>query len=156
MTTPAVPRLTRNRAGRPSRRAANSPKSTVATTDDKVGVPVELSFSTSRVAGIGVVAVTGELDLYTAPLLREELLLALAEPIAGLVVDLDRLAFMDSTGLGLLIGAHRRAEDRGASLRIVCTQPDLVRILHISGLDQVLVVHPSVTSAVEALRQPVG
>jgi anti-sigma B factor antagonist len=123
---------------------------------DEPGVVVKLSFSTSCAAGIGVVAVSGELDLYTAPQLREELLLALSAPLSGLVVDLDDLVFLDSTGLGLLIGAMRRAEAGGTSLRIVCTQPDILRILHVSGLDQVLPVDPSVESAQGVLSRPVA
>jgi anti-sigma B factor antagonist len=123
--------------------------------DDNVGMHRMLSFRTSQSAGTTVVAVSGELDLYTAPRLREELLVALSEPLAGLIVDLSGLAFMDSTGLGLLIGAHRRATASGAALRVVCDHPVIVRILHVSGLDQVLAVDPTLEAALEATGQRV-
>jgi anti-sigma B factor antagonist len=116
---------------------------------------VELSVTTSRAADILVVAFSGELDLSTAPVLREELLQALCVPASDIVVDLREVVFMDSTGLGLLIGAHRRAQAAGASVRVVCTQPDLLRVLRVSGLDQVLTVDTSIGDAVAAMGQRV-
>jgi anti-sigma B factor antagonist len=124
--------------------------------DDNVGIPVKLSLTMSRSAGLDVVEVFGELDVYTAPLLREKLALALAEATAGVIVDLDGVDFMDSTGLGLLIGAHRRAVLAGGVLRIVCSRPEILRTLRISGLDQVLVVERSLAAALAALGQPVA
>jgi anti-sigma B factor antagonist len=81
-----------------------------------------------------VVTVEGELDLFTAPSLKQMLVDALRAGSSRLVVDLSLVTFIDSTTLGVLVGITRRLED-DARMAIVCTRPNVRTIFEFSGLD---------------------
>jgi anti-sigma B factor antagonist len=104
-----------------------------------------------------VVLVVGELDALTAPRLHDELVALAADGIDRVVLDLRRLDFVDSFGLGVIVSARRRLSQQGNSLCVVAgeDQRTLRRVLEITGLDQVLPVHPTVAAAVEdCLAEP--
>jgi anti-sigma B factor antagonist len=88
--------------------------------------------------GTHVVAAGGELDMGAAPALRETIERLLEEGVRVLVVDLNEATFIDSTTIGVLMGAKRRLRAAGGSLQIVCTEPNLLRIFEIVGLSQQL------------------
>lgn len=90
-------------------------------------------------AGVYVAAPVGELDAFTAPGLRAELtqLFETREPRL-LVIDLSGVTFLDSTALGVLIGAFKRARERDGELRVVKPSPIVSRIFEITALDSVL------------------
>jgi anti-sigma B factor antagonist len=81
-----------------------------------------------------VISVEGELDLSSAPQLKWRLVDALEQEQTALVVDLAGVTFMDSTALGVLVGV-RRGLDPGARLGIVCTDPNVLNVFRMSGLD---------------------
>ncbi len=86
-----------------------------------------------------VVSPRGEIDAYTAPQLRHELARASADgPVRRLVVDLSGVTFIDSSGLGVLIGALRRQRERDGSLAVVLPPSPIRRIFEITALDRVL------------------
>jgi anti-sigma B factor antagonist len=87
------------------------------------------------------VTVRGEIDVHTAPLLRQRLHEVLDQGEDRVVVHLDGVTFMDSTGLGVLVGAHKAQVATGRSFELVCSDPRLLRILRITGLHQVLTIH---------------
>ena len=89
----------------------------------------------------------GSLDLATSPTVRAALMDATAKGRRHLVVDLTQLEFLDSTGLGALIGAHRRANEQGGSLRLIVSEGPIARLLNITGLIRVLHVYPSLEDA---------
>ncbi|MEV5414289.1 STAS domain-containing protein [Thermopolyspora sp. NPDC052614] len=97
-----------------------------------------------------VVAVEGELDLFTAPFLRDEVREAIKQDGPTLVLDLAALSFMDSSGLSVLIEAWRLATGEGGSVSLACPQPPVARILRTTGLDRRIKVYPDVDSAVTA------
>jgi anti-sigma B factor antagonist len=99
--------------------------------------------------GTVIVQLVGELDLYNAPTVREALLALCAEHPERLVVDLQRVAFIDSTGLGVLIEARSTLPDRESFL-LAAPTPQTYRALQISGLDRHLSVHDSVAAAVRS------
>jgi anti-sigma B factor antagonist len=104
-----------------------------------------------------VVLVDGELDAHTAPRLHDELVALAAQGVDRLVLDLRRVDFVDSFGLGVIVSSRRRLSQEGNSLCVVAgdDQETLRRVLQITGLDQVLPVHPTVADAVEdCLREP--
>ena len=85
-----------------------------------------------------VIAIAGELDVCTAPELRSELnALMEAGGCINMIVDLDEVTFMDSSALGVLIGALRRVRERGGTLRIVCSREEVLGLFRITGLDTV-------------------
>jgi len=110
-------------------------------------VNLELTTSHPR-PGTAVVHAAGEVDVATSPDLR-----SLLETIAGdpgvdhVVVDLDRVEFIDSSGLGVLIIGGRLLGERGGELCIVCSRPGILRLFEITELRQVLAVHPSLGDA---------
>lgn len=104
---------------------------------------------------VHVVTVVGELDVATAPELREELDRIAARGGRETVVDLLAVSFVDSTALGILVEASRKLKARGGSLRIVCDDRRIARIMEITGLDRVLRVHATLREALESLGRPV-
>ena len=95
---------------------------------------------------LAVLTVAGDIDVDTAWRLREELTTALAERDA--VVEMSAVDFLDSTGLGVLVGGLKRVRSNGGSLDVVCTHDRLLKIFRITGLTKVFGIHDSVASAI--------
>lgn len=89
-----------------------------------------------------VLAVVGDLDMVTAPLLSRDLASALARASGPVVVDLSEVSFLGSAGLAVLLDAHQRARSN-TTLRVVATQRVVLRPIQITGMDAVLAVYPS-------------
>jgi anti-sigma B factor antagonist len=98
-----------------------------------------------------LVALRGEVDIYTAPRLKERLLELLDGGATGIVVDLSAVTFIDSTALGVLIGGVRRLRDVGGSMALVVTTRTVERVLTITGLDRVFAIHDTREAALAAL-----
>jgi anti-sigma B factor antagonist len=98
---------------------------------------------------VGVVEASGEVDIATVPALREAISEHIVVGRTNLLVDLRAVTFLDSTGLGVLVGASKAAQGAGGSLRLVCDSPRVLRLLRITGLSKALAVHPTVESALE-------
>ena len=101
-------------------------------------------------------ALAGSLDIATSPSLRAALMEAAERPEHAIVVDLTNLEFLDSTGLGALIGAHKRAGERGGIVRLVTHEGQILRLLRITGLLDVLHVYASVDAALADDARLVG
>jgi anti-sigma B factor antagonist len=108
---------------------------------------VELSLAMRSYADHTVLEIRGEIDVYTAPRLREHLLELAGSGVSRLIVDLSRVEFLDSTGLGVLVGANRRLQASGGMLTLVCPHEKLLKIFRITGLDSVFRIHQTVESA---------
>lgn len=96
-----------------------------------------------------VVAVTGEIDVYTAPVLREELASLIDGQHTDLVVDLTAVRFMDSTGLGVLVGALKKVRTLGGELQLVIDQDKILKVFRITALTQVFTIHSSLDDALQ-------
>ena len=107
----------------------------------------DLSLATREVAGHTVVEVRGEVDVYTASLLRERLLAVIDGGAGRVVADLRRVDFLDSTGLGVLVGALKRLRMAGGDLVLVCDNEKLLKIFQITALDRVFALHNTVEAA---------
>jgi anti-sigma B factor antagonist len=110
-------------------------------------VHMELSLSTRTIADHTVLEVGGEVDVYTAPRLRERLVELVEGGARSIVVDLGQVEFLDSTGLGVLIGALKRLRAAGGDLSLVCSQERLLKTFRITALDRVFTLHDSVAAA---------
>jgi anti-sigma B factor antagonist len=95
----------------------------------------ELSVTVRRERGVVIADVTGDIDVSTVGGLRERLL-GLADGGEPLIVDLNRVSFIDSTGLGVLVAVARRAYARGGSLHAVCSRPQPRKLLWLTGVDR--------------------
>jgi anti-sigma B factor antagonist len=109
---------------------------------------VDLSLDTRTEDDHTIVEVAGEIDVYTAPKLREALIDLVNAGKHHIVVDVERVEFLDSTGLGVLVGGLKRVRAHNGSLRVVCTQERLLKIFRITGLTKVFSIHDSVSDAV--------
>jgi anti-sigma B factor antagonist len=100
--------------------------------------------------GIELVVVEGEIDIATSPRLITTLNKAVLETTRSLIVDLTRVNFMDSTGLALLLNAHRRVARRGHGFAIVCPGGPLLRVFQVTDMVDTLHVQPDRRSATRA------
>lgn len=110
---------------------------------------MELEITTERDSDVCLLTLSGEVDVYAAPRLKEELVSAIEDGCVNVIVDLERVSFIDSSGLGVLVSALRRARERDGTVRIVCTRENVLKILRITGLDKVF---PIFADASEARR----
>jgi anti-sigma B factor antagonist len=117
---------------------------------DGVEAVLELTVITQREGAHTVVGVAGEIDVYTAPTLREQLNDLVADGQHDLVVDMAAVDFLDSTGLGVLVGGLKRARAHGGELRLVCDQERILKVFRITGLTAVFPIHPSLAEALAA------
>ena len=108
------------------------------------GVPVRIA------DGVPVAELSGELDLASAPALREQLLGLLRPGASRLVLDLSRVTFCDASGLAVLVGASHRARVLGGFLRLAAVSPPTDRVLRITGLGRHLSIYPTVHAATVA------
>ncbi|WP_028659795.1 anti-sigma factor antagonist [Nocardioides insulae] len=111
---------------------------------------MDLTLATREAEGKTVVAVGGEIDVYTAPKLRDQITDLVAAGNYDLVIDLERVEFMDSTGLGVLVGGLKKVRAHDGSLLLVCTQERLLKIFRITGLAKVFAIHTSADAALAA------
>jgi anti-sigma B factor antagonist len=100
--------------------------------------------------GWSVLEVGGEIDVATAPRLREQLISLVNDQRFRIVVDLEAVDFIDSTGLGVLIGALKRVRTHDGELVLVVTEPRILKVFEITGLLNVFPVRSDVADAVSA------
>jgi anti-sigma B factor antagonist len=115
--------------------------------DSRRRCSIELVLDTREVGDWTVVDVKGEVDLYTSPRLRERIVELVEEGHIRIVVNLEEVGFLDSSGLGALVGALKRVNERGGRLVLACPEGSPLKVLTITGLDKVFAIHDSVDDA---------
>jgi anti-sigma B factor antagonist len=103
-----------------------------------------------------IISLHGEVDIATAPVLRERLLSALRPGLRLLIVDLSGVSFCDAAGLAVLAGMQRRAGALGITLRLAAPRPQVTKLLCITGLDRYLVLHPTLSDALASAPDGAG
>ena len=111
---------------------------------------MELGVDVRQVGSHSLVDVKGEIDVYTAPKLREKLIELVSEGSYDVVVNLEGVDFLDSTGLGVLVGALKRVKAHDGSLSLICTQDKILKIFKITGLTKVFSIYSSEAEATGA------
>ena len=101
--------------------------------------------------GLGLIELSGEVDLYTAPRFKDELIALVDDGVVNVVIDLSQVSFIDSTALGVIISGVKRLHERDGRLRIVAASRPVVRILDITGLDKVLTIFDTSEAAFAGL-----
>jgi anti-sigma B factor antagonist len=96
-----------------------------------------------------VVSVSGEVDLFTAPEFKQRVMAPIAAGVDHVIVDLTETTFVDSSSLGVLIGAHRKLKQRNGSLVVVCDNDTIVKTFKITGLDGVFTLVRSLDDALD-------
>jgi anti-sigma B factor antagonist len=108
--------------------------------DSGITVNPSLDISTRTVGGVTIAELAGELDIESAPALREQLLSLLSPGSSRLVIDLSKVSSCDASGLAVLVGTGRRARLLGGFMRLAAVSPQAARVLHITGLHRHLPV----------------
>jgi anti-sigma B factor antagonist len=113
---------------------------------------VDLKLGHYNKDGVEVVDVEGEIDIYTAPRLRELLIDLVSKNNYQLIINLDKVGFLDSNGLGVLVGGLKRVRAHDGSLDLVCTRERILKIFKITGLTKVFGIHETVDQAIAAAK----
>jgi anti-sigma B factor antagonist len=109
---------------------------------------VNLGFSVDDSHGkYTVLSVAGEIDISTAPSLRMHLHDLIEQAKLRLIVDLEAVDFLDSTGLGVLVSALKRVRGDQGDLVLVCTRPQILKVFDITGLSRVFAIHETLDAA---------
>ena len=99
-----------------------------------------------------VISLTGEVDLYTAPEFKQQLLEVIGQGGKEVVVDFTDTTFIDSTTLGVLVGGVKRLRTNDGQLTLVCSDRNITKIFEITGLDRVFTIYGTRDEAVAALN----
>jgi anti-sigma B factor antagonist len=111
---------------------------------------VNFDVTESERHGVPVLSVQGEVDVSTAPELRERLLALAENDETVAVVDLSAVSFVDSTALGVLVSGVKRLRSAGGDLRLVVTEPRIAKVFEITGLTDVFKIYATADEAVRA------
>ena len=97
-----------------------------------------------------VISLAGEVDLYTAPEFKQQLLDVIGKGAKDVVVDFTDTTFIDSTTLGVLVGGVKRLRQNDGQLSLVCSDRNITKIFEITGLDRVFTIHATREEALGA------
>jgi anti-sigma B factor antagonist len=113
---------------------------------------VDLKVESREVDGIGIISLDGEVDVYTAPKLKSRLVDLVDEGKYNIIINLQKVEFMDSSGLGVLVGGLKRVKSHQGSIILVCTQENILKIFKITGLVKVFPIFPTEEEALQSVR----
>ena len=99
-----------------------------------------------------VISLAGEVDLYTAPEFKQQLLEVIGQGGKQVIVDFSNTTFIDSTTLGVLVGGVKRLRTNDGQLSLVCSDRNITKIFEITGLDRVFTIYPTRDEAVSQLK----
>lgn len=114
------------------------------------GRPMPISVSTSEAGEVHIVHVRGEIDVTSAAVLRDALESLIVDGRRRLTLDLGQVTFMDSTGLGIIVGRLKKIARYGGTMTVAAHHERVLRVFSITGLDQLLDIHPDLEGAVAA------
>lgn len=106
----------------------------------------ELQIEVERHGATALIVLRGDLDLVGAPDLRASLVEVIGDGVR-VVIDMEAVQFLDSAGLGILVGGLKRARTHGGELELVCTSSEVLKPLEITGLDRTFTIHRSRAAA---------
>ena len=108
---------------------------------------MDLELEATERDGASVLSLQGEIDVYTAPRMRQAIVDLIDAGATHIVIDMERVDFLDSTGLGVLVGALKRLRAAGGTFGLVCAKEPLLKIFRITALDQVFPLYDTVEAA---------
>ncbi len=111
-----------------------------------------LDIQVEQTEGYALCRPVGELDAFTVSQFRQALAELASTP--RLLIDMSAVPFLDSAGLGALIGGVRRARELGGDVAVACNRTTLLRLLRTSGFDRIVTVADTMEEAAAALQQP--
>jgi anti-sigma B factor antagonist len=115
---------------------------------------MNFDISTERLDGeTSVIALSGEVDLYTAPEFKQQLLDVIGQGSKEVIVDFTDTTFIDSTTLGVLVGGVKRLRPNGGRLSLVCNDRNITKIFEITGLNKVFEIYETRDAAIQSTGQ---
>jgi anti-sigma B factor antagonist len=118
--------------------------------------PLRLGIDVQNSSGHPVLHVTGEIDIYTAPLFKQAVVNLVSEGNKDVIIDLSGVTFMDSSGFGTLLGATRRLRPTGGGLHLAGPNSTIQRMLRLTRLDSIMRIYDSPEEAVKAIGSSSG
>lgn len=115
--------------------------------------PLRLDYEVQQVAGLPVLCVSGEIDIYTAPLFKQAVVNLVSEGNRDVIIDLSKVTFMDSSGFGTLLGATKRLRPVGGGLHLASPNSTIQRMLRLTRLDTIMQIYDTTQAAVQAVQQ---
>jgi anti-sigma B factor antagonist len=103
-----------------------------------------------------VISLAGEVDLYTAPEFKQQLLEVISQGAKSVIVDFTDTTFIESTTLGVLVGGVKRLRTAGGQLALVCSDRNITKIFEITGLDRVFTIYSTRVEAVDQVTTASG
>lgn len=107
----------------------------------------DLVIETRTIDGTPVLDLSGEVDSYNSPKLRERMVALIDQGSAHLVINMGEVDYIDSTGLGTLVGGLKRATEKGGTIRIICPNEQIYKVFHITGLVKVFPIFDNESAA---------
>ena len=117
---------------------------------------MNLKVNTRPVDGASMIDLEGEVDVYTAPELKQQIIDLLDAGAQRVIVNLQAVDYLDSTALGVLIGGLKRLRERNGSLDLICPNPRIKRIFEITGLDKIFDMYATEEEAMQAVASKEG
>jgi anti-sigma B factor antagonist len=110
---------------------------------------MDLEVETTQRDAASILTLSGEIDVYTAPRLRQAIVDLVDGGSRRIIVDMEKVEFLDSTGLGVLVEGLKRVKNHDGELSIVATHDKILKIFDITGLNKAFPIHPTVDDAFE-------
>ncbi|RJQ33285.1 MAG: anti-sigma factor antagonist [Actinobacteria bacterium] len=114
---------------------------------------MDIRTETREIEGVPVIEVGGEVDVYTAPKLKSRILDVIDNNQYKMVIDLNAVDFMDSSGLGVLVGGLKRVGPHEGKINLACNRGNILKIFQITGLNKVFAIFNSADEAVSAIKE---
>lgn len=111
---------------------------------------MDIKIEVREVNNLPLIKVSGEVDVYTAPKLKSRILDLIDNGKYTMIIDLNDVDFMDSSGLGVLVGGLKRVGPHKGSIKLVCNRPNILKIFKITGLNKVFEIFDVVDKAAAA------
>jgi len=127
--------------------------STVKRGDGVVNFKIDMKTAEKEVP---IIELEGEVDVYTAPQLKQQMINLLESGAKELVVNLTKVDYLDSTALGVLIGGLKRIREADGNMVLVCPSPRIRRVFEITGLDKIFEIFNAEQEAQEAMGKEIG
>lgn len=112
---------------------------------------MNLNVDVNRVDNVMVVDLAGELDAYTSPDLRESVVRLIETESHDIVINLAQVEFIDSVGLGTLVGCLKRAAEHGGSITLASAKPQVRKVFDITGLSKIFAIYQTREEAIERI-----
>jgi anti-sigma B factor antagonist len=112
---------------------------------------MNLTVDVNRLDSVTVIDLSGELDAYTSLELRETVVRLIDEGAREMIINLKKVDFIDSVGLGTLVGCLKRSAEHGGSINLVCSNPQIQKVFDITGLSKIFAIYKTREEALKRM-----